>query len=151
MAVREVYGEAGSTPTGGAGRERNTERDGDTREGAATIRILLVDDHDDTLLVIRTVLEQRGFSVRIAASLAEARQRAAEGFDLLVCDIDLPDGSGIELIERLSETSPVRAIAMSGYGTMEDIERSLAAGFTRHLVKPFTADRLFEAVAVALM
>jgi CheY-like chemotaxis protein len=125
-------------------------RAGKGEAASPVIRILLVDDHDDTLVVIRTVLEQRGFEVLPASCLAEARKQATNGFDLLVCDIDLPDGTGIELIERLKATQPVRAIAMSGYGTAEDIQRSVGAGFSRHLVKPFTADKLLEAIASAI-
>ena len=110
-----------------------------------------MEDHRDTLEVIRAILVQRGFDVRSAASVGDAERVAAEGFDLLLCDIDLPDGDGIELLRRLSAARPVRAIAMSGYGTADDVARSIGAGFRRHLVKPFTTDRLFEAIALALL
>jgi CheY-like chemotaxis protein len=118
--------------------------------GAPPTRILLVDDHADTLLVIRSILEQRGYEVLPAASLSQAYAQAESGFDLLLCDIDLPDGSGLDLIAGLSATRSIRAIAMSGYGAAADIERSVAAGFMRHLVKPFTIDRLLEAIVLAL-
>lgn len=135
------------------------ERSGESGSGTAapeiggdsSIRILLVDDHDDTLQVIGAILRQRGFEVLPAGSVAEAHAQAAGGFDLLLSDIDLPDGTGIELIESLSRERSVRGIAMSGFGSTEDIAQSIAAGFMRHLVKPFTADRLFEAVALALL
>jgi CheY-like chemotaxis protein len=120
------------------------------RSSDSAVRILVVDDHDDTVVVMRTILERRGYHVMAATSLEDARRQAASGFDLLLCDIALPDGSGIELLERLSETGPVRAIAMSGFGTHEDIQRSVAAGFQRHLTKTFTADALFEAIASAI-
>jgi CheY-like chemotaxis protein len=138
MDIGAWYGEAGSD--GG----------GSTTERAPGIRILLVDDHSDTLLVIRAVLEQRGYTVLSAATLAEARRQAEQGFDLLLCDIDLPDGTGIELLEWLSHERPVRAIAMSGYGRAEDVERSVSAGFSRHLIKPFPTDRLIEAIMLTL-
>ena len=112
--------------------------------------VLLVDDEELIRNLAEQILADRGYEVVTAGSLEQAESAAAGGFDLLVCDIDLPDGTGIELIARLSATRPIRAIAMSGYGTAEDIERSTDAGFHRHLVKPFTADRLFEAVALAL-
>jgi CheY-like chemotaxis protein len=135
MDVIEQQGDGGSKGLASAG---------------AAIRVLLVDDHSDTVIVMRAILEGRGFHVLSATTCAEALQQAEEGFDLLLCDIDLPDGTGIELLERLRALHPVRAIAMSGYGMPDDIERSLQAGYHRHLVKPFTAATLFDAITLAV-
>jgi CheY-like chemotaxis protein len=70
-------------------------------------------------------------NVREALDLAER-----ETFDLLISDIGLPDGSGIELLHRLQGRAPLKAIALSGYGMEDDVRRSHDAGFAAHLVKP---------------
>lgn len=70
------------------------------------------------------------------------RLLAWKGFDpdcdILISDIRLPDGNGHELLRRLNLPRPVYAIAISGFGTKDDIARSKAAGFRQHLVKPFS-------------
>ena len=69
---------------------------------------------------------------------ATALQLAGKGeFDLIISDIGLPDGSGIELITALKENGPVLAIAVSGYCSEEDIRKSKDAGFAEHVAKPF--------------
>lgn len=101
-------------------------------------KILLVDDHLDTAAAIRILLERRGYQI----SLADSMQRAidtyrSDTFDLVISDIGLPDGTGWQLISTLNEHSPVHAIALSGFCTEQDIERSMDAGFDIHLTKPF--------------
>jgi len=104
---------------------------------AAGLRILLVDDHADTLSVLKRVLTRRGYEVFPAATAASALEIAADRtFDLLISDIGLPDGSGLELMAELSKTHGLRGIALSGYGAQADIERSREAGFIGHLTKP---------------
>jgi signal transduction histidine kinase/CheY-like chemotaxis protein len=110
-------------------------------------RILLVDDHVDMITVYRQLLQHRGYEVLVAYTMAEALELGKQGsFDLLISDIGLPDGDGIELMERLAEHGPIKAIAVSGYGTQNDIQRSLAAGYTLHLVKPFSVKSLTDAI-----
>ncbi|MBC8143952.1 MAG: response regulator [bacterium] len=114
-------------------------------------RILLVEDHPDTALVVRFVLEQRGYDVTTASSCAEARAaKEATSFDLLICDIGLPDGSGLDLMGELCGGGDIPAIAVSGFGTKDDVKRSLSAGFADHLTKPFGMHILLDAVARAL-
>ena len=62
-----------------------------------------------------------------------------ERFDLLIADILLPDGSGLDLVRWVRTRLRIPAVALSGLGTFQDIERSIAAGFDVHLVKPVTA------------
>ena len=114
-------------------------------------RILLVEDHRDTAIVVQLILEQRGFEVLSAASCAAAWAIASESsIDLLICDIALPDGSGIDLIRRLQLERSLPAIAVSGFGTTDDVKRSLDAGFAEHLTKPFGMHRLIAAVERAM-
>ena len=57
-------------------------------------------------------------------------------FDLLLCDLSLPDGSGLDVARHVPKDHKVYKIILSGYGDPEDIARSKAAGFDAHLVKP---------------
>lgn len=107
------------------------------------IQILFVEDHDDTARVLLRILAHAGFNVSHAANLAKAREMAArQRFDLLITDLGLPDGSGLELMKSLREAQGLSGIALSGFGTDEDVAASMAAGFAAHLVKPIDWERL---------
>jgi CheY-like chemotaxis protein len=67
-------------------------------------------------------------------------------FDLLISDIALPDGTGTQLIACLRAMSDIRGIAISGFGMNGDIEKSLQAGFSEHLVKPVKLEKLEAAI-----
>jgi CheY-like chemotaxis protein len=85
-----------------------------------------------------------GHEVTTAATVAEAL-RVAEtvDIDLIVSDIGLPDGSGLELMRQITaRRGTVPAIALTGYGMEDDIQRSRAAGFTAHLTKPIDFTKL---------
>lgn len=113
-------------------------------------RLLVVEDHADTAFVLCRLLEDSGYTVRHAGSLAEARALVkAEPFDVLISDIGLPDGTGYELMTELHNTG-LPGIAMSGYGMDEDIRKSKAAGFLEHLVKPVDVAALQRTVQKAL-
>ena len=117
----------------------------DAKQNLATHgRILLVDDHVDTARPMQLFLQASGYQVTTAESVEAALQRAAqEEFDLLVSDIGLPDGSGEDLLRQLREQGHNPAsIALSGWGMQEDIERSRAAGFQVHLIKPVSPQQL---------
>ena len=110
------------------------------------LKILLVEDNKDTLKYIALVLGARGHAVTVAERLSEALLAAADQpLDLLVSDIELPDGTGLELMRQLRGTG-LPAIAMSGYGSEEDVRASLEAGFAEHLTKPVDLTRLIAAV-----
>ncbi len=104
------------------------------------LRLLLVEDHTDTATMLRRLLLRRGYEVRSAETVSGALEAAQDyDFDVLLSDIGLPDGTGMELIQQLSRKAPprnFRGIALSGFGMHEDLERSKAAGFSEHLTKP---------------
>ncbi len=108
-------------------------------------RVLLVEDHADSAETLALVLSMKGYEVSVARTVKEA-QSLAPGCDLMISDISLPDGSGLELVRELQRRLPLRAIALSGYGTEEDRSRSRAAGFAEHLTKPVDIDDLLAAV-----
>jgi CheY-like chemotaxis protein len=97
------------------------------------------------------LLTKAGHTVRLAHTVAEAAAAIEqESFHLLISDIGLPDGSGLDVIERLRTKSPVPAIALSGYGMEHDVSRSKAAGFSVHLVKPVNIATFRKTVAELL-
>lgn len=105
----------------------------------AGFRILLVDDHADTLRSMDRLLRLRGYLVCTALTVAAALDSAAnQPFDLLISDVGLPDGTGMDLMRELRRVhgDTLRGIALSGYGMEEDITRSHEAGFSEHLTKP---------------
>ncbi len=101
------------------------------------LRLLLVEDHAPTLDVLSRLLRRDGHQIKSASNIAEALAAAAhEKFDAVMSDLGLPDGTGIELMEKLRERHALRGIALSGYGMDEDLRRTAAAGFVAHLIKP---------------
>ncbi len=109
------------------------------------LRILLVEDHDDTRMVLGEVLRKK-HTVREAFDIASALEAAGkEQYDLLISDLGLPDGTGLDLLKRVRQLQNVRSICLSGYGMEHDVSRSREAGFEMHLTKPVELDRL-EAV-----
>jgi signal transduction histidine kinase/CheY-like chemotaxis protein len=112
------------------------------------LRILMVDDHDDTRMVMCRMLKARGYVMTEAGSVAEALAKFKVGeFDLVISDLGLPDGSGHELMEEILKIRPVTGIALSGYGMETDLARSQAAGFAKHLTKPVDFQALDSAIA----
>jgi PAS domain S-box-containing protein len=107
------------------------------------IAILLVEDHVDTADVMAHLMRSLGHDVAVAASVAEALAATrARTFDLIVSDVGLPDGTGLDFVSSVRRHSQVPAIALTGYGSDEDVRRCLAAGFTAHLTKPVNFSQL---------
>ena len=109
-----------------------------------SMRILVVEDHRDTAEQFARLLRRAGHEVVCAGSIKEAQSHAlvtpdknrACVFDILISDLDLPDGSGRELMHSLVQRYPIRGIAISGHGMKEDVDGSMQAGFSYHLTKP---------------
>ncbi|MEP6955530.1 MAG: response regulator [Chthoniobacterales bacterium] len=108
-----------------------------------SLRILLVEDHVDTNRSLTMLLRRRGYEVESAHSVAHGLEVASKHeFDVLVSDIGLPDGTGVELMQQLSAKRPVFGIALTGFGMEEDIQKSHASGFSYHLIKPVDLNKL---------
>ena len=71
----------------------------------------------------------------------------AADLDLLISDIELPDGTGLELMREIGDQQKLPGIAMSGFGSEEDMRFSREAGFAVHLTKPVDLTRLEAAIA----
>jgi len=111
------------------------------------LRILLVDDHQDTCVALERLLVRRGHLVAAAHNVRSAMEAAAHNsFDLLISDIALPDGSGTELMSYLHAMARIPGIAISGFGMNGDVQKSLEAGFVEHLVKPVKMENLEAAI-----
>lgn len=106
--------------------------------------ILLVEDHPDTARLLTRILSARGHRVLHAATAADAVQKlSASRFDLLISDIGLPDGTGLDVMQAARARDPeMPGIAISGYGMDDDLKRSEAAGFSAHLIKPLNIKSL---------
>jgi PAS domain S-box-containing protein len=118
-----------------------------------SLRVLLVEDHRDTAEQLTRLLTRAGHEVTWAATIREARELiAAQGhqpgreFNILISDLGLPDGSGHELMRDLASNHPIPGIALSGYGMKDDIQDSMAAGFSRHITKPVDWQELKVAI-----
>jgi PAS domain S-box-containing protein len=132
-----------TVPRAAVQKEQPAEAVPPRRDG---LRILLVEDNPDTLRYIGVVLQARGHEVTTAARLSDAL-REAEGrdLDLILSDIELPDGTGLELMRELRDRG-VPGVAMSGYGSEEDVRASRGAGFAEHLTKPVDVAKLEAAI-----
>ena len=107
------------------------------------MRILLVEDHEDTNRSLTNLLRRRGYHVRSALNFQSAVDLSGkEDFDVLVSDLGLPDGNGIDLMREISSKRPVFGIALTGFGMEADIRRSREVGFRHHLVKPIDLNKL---------
>jgi len=110
-------------------------------------KILLVEDHADTARILCRMLEISGYRVVHTKSIANARTLAAKGtFDLMISDLALPDGSGLDLMREVAHKQNLRGIALSGFGMENDVEASRAAGFSEHFTKPVDWERLREGI-----
>lgn len=112
------------------------------------LRILLVEDDVDTARVMRWLLRADGHDVQWAGDVSTAlKLSAAHQFDLLLSDLGLPDGSGLDLMRTLrQEGSTLPGIVLSGYGQEEDLAQSREAGFTSHLIKPLSPQMIRDAI-----
>jgi CheY-like chemotaxis protein len=132
------------------GRESDWLECDNERESSRTHRtlsILVVEDNTDSAYLLARLLEHAGHSVVGAATLGEARIAAEhQHFDILISDLALPDGSGRDLVRELQRRAALPAIAVSGYGGQTEQDRSIAAGFARHLLKPVPIESLLTAI-----
>ena len=101
------------------------------------LHILLVEDHADTAHAVARLLANERYVVHCAADGAEALRAAGRArFDLLICDLCLPDIDGCEVMQRLKAQFGMAGIAISGRAEAEQMARALDAGFAHYLVKP---------------
>ena len=105
-------------------------------------KILIIDDEPIVCKALREILPKKRFTVATAGMIAEAEATLArEKFDLIFCDVRLPDGSGQDFLERMmTATEPPLVVMMTGYGSIESAVSCMRAGAFDYLLKPFTPD-----------
>lgn len=110
------------------------------------LRVLVVDDSEDTTEMVQHLLQMSGASVDIASSGWEALQLAQEKhYDVVLSDISMPGMDGFEFLGKLRKLpgkEDLPAIALTGFGRPEDVKRAAREGFVAHLTKPFDIETL---------
>jgi signal transduction histidine kinase/CheY-like chemotaxis protein len=116
------------------------------------IRVLLVEDNDDSREMLAVLFAQFNLQITAVASAADA-MNALEQIkpDILISDIGMPDEDGYDLIRRIRQLPPeqgghIPAIALTGYASLQDRDLALEAGYQEHLSKPVNIDELFKLV-----
>ncbi|MFN2481132.1 MAG: ATP-binding protein, partial [Pyrinomonadaceae bacterium] len=128
---------------------------GEGQQRLSGLRLLVVDDDPDTLLMLCKTLERYGAGVEACESVAAALSALDDSpaFDVLVSDIGMPVEDGNTLMRRIVErarergTTPLPALALTAYARVEDRDAALDAGFGAHIAKPVAPAELVEAVA----
>ncbi|MDZ7589124.1 MAG: sigma-54 dependent transcriptional regulator [Rubrivivax sp.] len=118
-------------------------------------RLLVVDDEPDLRTLYELTLLREGYDVESAGSVEEAwallAQRGAGGYQLVITDMRLPDGTGLDLLRRLEESvHPEKAIVITAYGSPENAVEALKAGAYDYLTKPVDLRQFRAVVASAL-
>ena len=112
-----------------------------SQSNSRRLRILVVENHEDTLTYLTEYIQRQGHQVRGVRDMTSAIQAFSDSkFDVLISDIGLPDGDGWELFRKI-DPKPF-GIAMSGFGACADHQKSREAGYRHHLTKPFLPDDL---------
>jgi two-component system CheB/CheR fusion protein len=115
-----------------------------------TIQLLVVEDSEDILYIMKTELEWMGYVVHAARDGNAALELAkAHRPDVIISDIQMPGIDGFELIRRIRSTkelAKVPAIALTGFGMETDVKRALERGFTAHMTKPVEPDKLSDMI-----
>jgi len=111
-------------------------------------QIIVIDDEQGIREGCRRVLDPEGYQVETAATLQEGREKIREGeFDLVLLDVMLPDGRGLELLSTIQEVDPeIVVVIITGYATIELAVEAIKQGAYDFISKPFSADQLLITV-----
>lgn len=113
--------------------------------------LLIVEDDPAVARLVRTMLATQGCMVRVLDSVGEAERALPGDFDAVLLDVDLPDGSGFELLPKLhSGAQPMGVVIMTGNLDPQTVADSIRAGITEYLHKPFRLEQLLQAVSTAV-
>src|SRR6185295_13520823 len=104
---------------------------------------LAVDDDPNFLLALAELIEGQGFTVNTATTLRDARQRLSRQTpDIVLVDLYLPDGNGIELLKDFDPVRPTQVVLMTGHADLESAVQALRLGASDYLTKPLDIGRL---------
>jgi two-component system response regulator RegA len=112
------------------------------------MRVLIIDDDHSYSLRVKTVLEERNFTVQIANSLAEARaELGSAGMDLVILDLKIPGGGGLQLLPTITELQPTpKVLIHSGFASAQTIAVAFKQGASEYLPKPATGQEIVAAI-----
>jgi len=117
-------------------------------------KILIVDDNPDSVAIMRSILENRGYHVHVAASGAEALQVVStQALDLVLLDVMMPEMSGIEVLQQIkdnSQTGRLAVILVTAKTHDEDVMVGYQYGADYYITKPFTAKQLLYGIELVL-
>ncbi|WP_347240056.1 MULTISPECIES: CheR family methyltransferase [Cyanophyceae] len=142
-----------STPSSGSDSTA-LERSSDLVSSLAGLQILAVDDEADTCELIKFVLEDYGAEVQSTSSARDALSalnQAPSRYNVLICDIGMPEKDGYWLIQQVRSLSSdaggqILAIALTAYASEAEQQRAIGAGFQRHMAKPVDPEALVRAI-----
>lgn len=114
----------------------------------AGLRVLITDDSDDNLELVKRLLRKKGLLVEIAHNGEEAISKSQEQpFDLILMDIEMPQMNGYETLGELRKRGYQKpVIALTAQALLEERTKAIAAGFNDHVTKPIDSERLFDAI-----
>jgi CheY-like chemotaxis protein len=119
--------------------------------GASGLRILVVDDNQDSAISMTLLLELHGHEVHVAhAGPAALRLASDTNPDVILLDIGMPGMNGFEVARQLRAQdafADTLLVAITGYGRASDVKQTQSAGFDHHLIKPVDYDRLQQVLA----
>lgn len=112
-----------------------------------SLRLLLVEDHEDSAELLKELLQNHGHVVSVATTAKDALTLASQNsYDVIVSDVGLPDASGYELMAEMRTRYSMKGIAVTGSNRASDVERGREAGFSMHLTKPVSVRKLEAAL-----
>jgi CheY-like chemotaxis protein len=124
------------------------EKTEDPPKRGKSLRILVVEDHGDTRQVLSRLLTHFGHEISVADCTQSALAIVqSKQFDVVLSDIDLPDGTGYDVISHAKQKQRVKGVALTGLDKAEDIERGKKAGFDFYLTKPVDFHELRSVLA----
>ncbi|GIW45981.1 MAG: hypothetical protein KatS3mg077_3263 [Candidatus Binatia bacterium] len=119
-----------------------------------SLRVLVVDDNADSLVITRGILEPKGYEVMEATSGAEALELVAQNPpDLILLDIMMPGMSGLEVLQQLKEryeTARIPVILVTAKTADEDVVQGYQYGADYYITKPFTGTQLLYGIELVL-
>jgi DNA-binding NtrC family response regulator len=130
------------------GRERDGEEAEPAGDDSARPVALVVDDDTDFRDSVAALVAREGFETRVAGTLAEARARIADAVpDVVLVDLQLPDGVGVELLEEATLASDVDFVVITGNASVDSAVAAMREGALDYLTKPFEPMRLRSVLA----
>lgn len=118
----------------------------------ATNNILVIDDDVSFCMLLNTFLTRKGFAVSTAYSIEEAKQLFDQTkFQLILTDVRLPDGDGVEILKYVKEENPtIQVILMTGYTDIKTAVNAMKLGAFDYVAKPINSDQILDAIQQAL-